>query len=811
MASKKMYCTLAVGIIFAAGSAAYAAGGCSTKECHQGIADIKPADHEMMRTIKMNGAQHGDKDGCVMCHGGNPKATKKEEAHKGIPPTLKMAPGPKDFYPDPSSIWIAENTCGACHPGYVYRTKQSLMNTEAGKIQGNLHTWGFEEVQNYKVPYGNYATEDIDGREPLSGTDAYKEYMKQQIAMYPDQYPESLKQLPTATMEEINADPKKAGLTYQRQECQRCHIGVRGREKRGDYRGLGCASCHVMYGNEGLYEGNDKSISKTEHGHMLRHEIVGTRKTGGIPVESCNSCHNRGKRIGVSFQGLMEFPYGSPFDKNGKIQPKLHTKRYLFISDDLHHQVKSRKGNPEGGLLCQDCHTSIDVHGDGNIHGTTMGQVEIECTDCHGRPDKYPWELPIGYGDESGKELNPAPRGVATERLIPGKQFGAKYEPEDGFVLSARGNPLGNVVRRGNKIIVHSATGNDFEVPVLKTLQTEKKWKDPSAEVAMSAVAKHMDKMECYACHASWVPQCYGCHVQVNFAPKDGKPRQNIDWVASGNEQKTNGQTAESILGTGGIKSPGKVMEKRSYLRWEDPVLGINGEGRVTPLMPGCQVTYTVINSDGKTIVNNQIADSPDEAAQIGQKHVPLAIDMAPVQPHTAQRKARTCESCHTNPKVAGFGLGNGTFGIRQNENIVEDLMDAKTGKPIPKNYKVQIPAIPKLDFDWSKIVDRDGTQVATVGTHWPLSRAFNKKELDNFMRAGTCMGCHSNMTEKELWKKVSTEGTIDPATHLKMMNKMIKQMAKDGIKPAEGLAAPAAAAKPAEAMTTAAPAAAKQ
>jgi hypothetical protein len=143
-----------------------------------------------------------------MCPGGNPKAPKKEEAHKGIPPPLKMAPGPKDFYPDPSYIWIAENTCGACHPGYVYRTKQSLMNTEAGKIQGNLHTWGFEEVQNYKVPYGNYDTEDIDGQEPLSGTDVYKEYMKKQIAMYPDQYPKSLKQIPSATMEEINADPK---------------------------------------------------------------------------------------------------------------------------------------------------------------------------------------------------------------------------------------------------------------------------------------------------------------------------------------------------------------------------------------------------------------------------------------------------------------------------------------------------------------------------------------------------------------------------------------------------------------------------
>jgi hypothetical protein len=71
-------------------------------------------------------------------------------------------------------------------------------------------------------------------------------------------------------------------------------------------------------------------------------------------------------------------------------------------------------------------------------------------------------------------------------------------------------------------------------------------------------------------------------------------------------------------------------------------------------------------------------------------------------------------------------------------------------------------------------------------------------------------MGCHSNMTEKELWKKVSTEGNIDPKTHLEMMNKIIKQMAKDGVKPAEGLKAAAPAAMAAEAVKEAAPAAAE-
>ena len=58
------------------------------------------------------------------------------------------------FYPDPGAMDINKYTCGqsACHKGYEERLEKSLMNTEAGKIQGNLHTWGIEEVQNHKIP-----------------------------------------------------------------------------------------------------------------------------------------------------------------------------------------------------------------------------------------------------------------------------------------------------------------------------------------------------------------------------------------------------------------------------------------------------------------------------------------------------------------------------------------------------------------------------------------------------------------------------------------------------------------------------------
>jgi hypothetical protein len=37
------------------------------------------------------------------------------------------------------------------------------MSTEAGKIQGNLHTWGVEQVQSYQVPWGDYDLSDEDG------------------------------------------------------------------------------------------------------------------------------------------------------------------------------------------------------------------------------------------------------------------------------------------------------------------------------------------------------------------------------------------------------------------------------------------------------------------------------------------------------------------------------------------------------------------------------------------------------------------------------------------------------------------------
>ena len=75
----------------------------------------------LMDAIAAIGSAHKDPGGCVVCHGGNPIATAKEQAHTGAPDLLKQGGGPSMFYPDPGSVWIADETCGQCHAGYADR------------------------------------------------------------------------------------------------------------------------------------------------------------------------------------------------------------------------------------------------------------------------------------------------------------------------------------------------------------------------------------------------------------------------------------------------------------------------------------------------------------------------------------------------------------------------------------------------------------------------------------------------------------------------------------------------------------------
>jgi len=105
--------------------------------CHQGLEPIRQPDSEMMRQIMAMGRGLGDPAGCVVCHGGDATATGQEGAHRG-----------GNFYADPGSPWINEHTCGPCHLDHTGAQWNSLMMTEAGKIQGT--TWAFGSLEGYE-------------------------------------------------------------------------------------------------------------------------------------------------------------------------------------------------------------------------------------------------------------------------------------------------------------------------------------------------------------------------------------------------------------------------------------------------------------------------------------------------------------------------------------------------------------------------------------------------------------------------------------------------------------------------------------
>ncbi|PIE19884.1 MAG: cytochrome C [Proteobacteria bacterium] len=716
--------------------------GCARPQCHQRIEAFVSPKTGMGRSLAKRGRKVGDMEGCTVCHGGNPDAPTKGQAHRGASPALAARGGPDAFYPDPGSPWINARSCGPCHKEQVFAQRNSLMMTEAGKIQGVY--WAFGSKLGYRHEYGNYDAKNPTDPTKRLGSDAYRLLMQKLATLEPQVFPERLEALPGLPgAEAINQDPTLAKLTYLRSECQRCHLGVRGRQTRGDYRGMGCSACHVPYSNEGFYEGADASIPKKTRGHLLVHRMQSTRKHrvtvngktySGIPVETCTTCHDRGKRIGVTFQGLMESAFGSPYAADGTKQPKLHSKHYIAMHQDIHYQQ---------GMMCLDCHTSIDVHGDGFLFGANLSQVQIECADCHGTPQRYPWELPLGYGEEhGGKLLHKRPRGTA--KTLPRRlQKATVYPLEDGYLLTARGNPYRNVVRRGDQVVVHTAGGRDLVLTPLKK-KLEAKTLSLEARVAMVGVGKHIDKMECYACHARWAPQCYGCHAKVDYS--GGKKA--FDWVAAGRVRQKPARRTEHREAGYDTFVAGEVHEERSFMRWAEPMLVNDGEGRVSPAIPGCQVSVTVVDKDGKAVVRNTIYRTPAGTEGAGEKGQ-LSIDMSPVQPHTTGR-ARRCESCHASDKALGYGIGGGKLTRRWDRPLTVDLATADQ-QVLPRRTQVQIAAVEGLRYDWSRIVTEDGKQQMTVGHHFKNSRPLDPEQRTHMDRRGVCLSCHREIPKESL------------------------------------------------------------
>ena len=145
------------------------------------------------------------------------------------------------------------------------------------------------------------------------------------------------------------------------------------------------------------------------------------------------------------------------------------------------------------------------------------------------------------------------------------------------------GVPLTNIrEKNGQLVLTAKLTGKEHVVPQISELTYSRE-----GQVAMQVISTHMEKLECYACHATWAPQCYGCHAKQDISVTSGDWLDSGDWMMSG---KPNNDPSKAGHLLNRKQTAYSWMETRSYVRWENPALGVNTEGKVAPFIPGCQV-----------------------------------------------------------------------------------------------------------------------------------------------------------------------------------------------------------------------------
>ncbi len=423
-----------------AGAAAPVAEGCI--ECHAGIEPMHPW-HELS---------------CTACHGGDPRATRKEQAHvrpRAAPPNDERLL-PRDYDPawiqfvNPSDLRVVGRTCGTCHQTECDDLWKSLHATTAGHLSDGLYENGLSKDR--KTRYAIFPVKDTDGR---IGEHGYAE-----LPSFP------------AGDDRSRADELAGHVAdLGRKSCMQCHLwssgtAVRGRlGQDGNYRGSGCAACHVTYADDGVSCSADPTVDRFEPGHPLRHAMVTSP-----PTQTCVRCHFGDASIGLHFRGLAQLVPGMPAGPEvpGTTDALLNGVFYVddpkVVPPDVHH---------ERGMHCVDCHTVRDVMGDGEIYGFMEHAVEIECTDCHGT-----------FDDVTQLETS---RGRKLDHL----------RIEEGLV-----------------VLVSKVDGKRHYVPqAAHVIDPARPEYNPKAARAMTP--QH-EKLECYACHAGWNVNFFGFHFDRN-------------------------------------------------------------------------------------------------------------------------------------------------------------------------------------------------------------------------------------------------------------------------------------------------------
>lgn len=325
--------------------------------------------------------------GCVSCHGGDGRSIDATAVHTGMVNNSASADN-------------AQTYCGECHPAQVLMVDRSIMTTYAGAITLIRRAFGLQDTD--QAEYAAHAVGELKQFSPA----------------------------PT--------DPQPVHDFAA--TCQTCHTSTEPQQTNYFYRGTGCATCHVLYADDGLYSGGDPTISKTEPEHAQTHTF-----TTSIPYTQCNHCHNRGNYDlrTMTFVPRDDIPAESSL-----------TGGALRLHD--YYQPIAQFTRCEYELDCIDCHTQQEIMGDGILYNNRSEAQYVQCKTCHGTLDAPPLETVV----QSSADL--AMTRANLNALV-------DLAVGDTIMATERGEPLYNVRRVGDDwILTGKVTGQTYSVPLVQ-------------------------------------------------------------------------------------------------------------------------------------------------------------------------------------------------------------------------------------------------------------------------------------------------------------------------------------------------------
>ena len=366
----------------------------------------------------------------------------------------------------------------------------------------------------------------------------------------------------------------------------------------------------------------------------------------------------------------------------------------------------------EKGMQCIDCHTTQDMHGDGNIYPQMTDYIEIRCVDCHGTVAHRTDLLSSGHSwarNDLRKALTPfvdaggkrVPVYFCRDPLTGRNWDPEPTEPCTNAQVYQRSRMVAGLAWQVKQVSDIVNPGKQDYNP--KAAYAKLVRKDGSIHFAAdrSDVAHNYDRMECTSCHSSWQTTCSGCHLPLDLNVRAKDKHYDDEF------------------------SRGYAPYNQQVVRVDTFFLGIgttNHGNKVTPFRPASSVIVSAFDRNRNTVVHQQpLISAPGFSNEA----------VTPHPPHTVRTKeTQQCSDCHVsqagdnNAKLSVLlGFGANALNFMGTYAYVAEQGRGVTGVQVAEGVEPQ----PVIGSNFYRVINPESHK-ALVARGRRLTKAYTRR-----------------------------------------------------------------------------------